>query len=267
MSAKIDSSIYRSLDSPTIIKQPVFSFWYGLCSVVYGLILQNMFKSKFVSQAAPAFAILGASYYGMTFFTTTMVEHRSARKNLMSYEEAEQKFGVSLAPKEENTAEHFYENEVKKLALDDWENVRGPRPWEPQTLEENQRRKQQASEKKLDGSSKDSIPQSTVTLTDSLVEAQLSENLVESQLNSTSLKNTVPAVNAPTWTLYIHSRGLGANLSNFYRVKYAKSTENCFVFLRWRFIFSYELFENVKIDLFSYFCPLAKNCHEICHRF
>ena len=46
-------------------------------------------------------AILGVGYYGMSFMTDTMMKHRSARKNMMTFEAAEKKFGLNLKPKEE----------------------------------------------------------------------------------------------------------------------------------------------------------------------
>jgi len=72
-----------------------------------------------------------------------MVEKRSARKNIMSYKEAEEKLGISMVSKEEReekkrrqerTVEEIYETEIKTMDIDSWENKRGPRPWEPETM-------------------------------------------------------------------------------------------------------------------------------------
>ena len=46
-------------------------------------------------------AILGVGYYGMSFMTDTMMKHRSARKNMMNFKEAERQLGLNLKPKEE----------------------------------------------------------------------------------------------------------------------------------------------------------------------
>ena len=55
----------------------------------------------FLKRGAPMVAIFGVSYYGFTHMTSTMVNQRSARKNMMSFEDAEKQFGLTLKPKEE----------------------------------------------------------------------------------------------------------------------------------------------------------------------
>ena len=39
------------------------------------------------------------------------------------------KFGIVMKPREEVSLENVYEN-TKSLNISDWENKRGPRPWE-----------------------------------------------------------------------------------------------------------------------------------------
>lgn len=77
-------------------------------------------------------AIFGVGYYGLSFMTDTMMKHRSARRNILTFDEAEKKYGLLLKPKEERKlpAETIYERDIKTMNIDDWENKRGPRPWE-----------------------------------------------------------------------------------------------------------------------------------------
>lgn len=47
----------------------------------------------------------------------------------------QQSTGVKMRPPEEVSPDIIYENEVKKMDVDNWENIRGPRPWEdPENL-------------------------------------------------------------------------------------------------------------------------------------
>ena len=59
-------------------------------------------------KALPMVAIMGVGYYGMTFMTDTMMKHRSARKHIMTFEEAEQKYGLKLKPKAERNIPGVY---------------------------------------------------------------------------------------------------------------------------------------------------------------
>ena len=58
-------------------------------------------KYPFLQKAMPMVAFCGLSSFGLSFLTQTMVEKRSARKNIMSYKEAEEKLGISMVSKEE----------------------------------------------------------------------------------------------------------------------------------------------------------------------
>lgn len=54
----------------------------------------------------------------------------SKQKTLTPDEAA--KFGIQMKPKEEVSLENVYE-QTKELNITDWENKRGPRPWEETT--------------------------------------------------------------------------------------------------------------------------------------
>ena len=67
-------------------------------SVRDALTLKNY---PFLKRGLPMVAIFGAAYYGMSYMTDTMMKHRSARKNILTFEEAERQFGLKLKPKDE----------------------------------------------------------------------------------------------------------------------------------------------------------------------
>ena len=58
-------------------------------------------NNRLLRGALPFITCMGLGYYGLTFMTDVMVKRRSARKGIMSFEEAEKKFGLNLRPKEE----------------------------------------------------------------------------------------------------------------------------------------------------------------------
>ena len=58
-------------------------------------------NNRLLRGAFPFITMMGLGYYGLTFMTDVMVKRRSARKGIMSYEEAEKEFGLNLKPKEE----------------------------------------------------------------------------------------------------------------------------------------------------------------------
>ena len=65
-------------------------------------------KYPLIRKGLPMLAIFGVGYYGLSFMTDTMMKHRSARKNIISFDEAEKKYGILLKPKEERKLPGWY---------------------------------------------------------------------------------------------------------------------------------------------------------------
>lgn len=89
-------------------------------------------NSKFFKQFVPFFALTLAAFYGMTEFRKINYKFNRNNKETI-YREQLQKLGIKEEDYQARTAvslEEEYEKMMKKLDLDDWKNIRGPRPWE-----------------------------------------------------------------------------------------------------------------------------------------
>ncbi|KAF6208575.1 hypothetical protein GE061_017033 [Apolygus lucorum] len=69
--------------------------------------------------------MVGGSF-GLKEFS--LLRYQYSKRVVLTPEEAA-KFGIEMKRPEEVTLESEYEK-IKKLDIDNWENVRGPRPWE-----------------------------------------------------------------------------------------------------------------------------------------
>ncbi|KAL3283843.1 hypothetical protein HHI36_018013 [Cryptolaemus montrouzieri] len=94
------------------------------------------FKSPFLRHGVPVFILCLGGSFGLKAFTSLRYEYST--KSTVSREQLEQE-GIILKPPEEVTIEAQYE-ELKKMDIDNWENIRGPRPWEEETMINNKER-------------------------------------------------------------------------------------------------------------------------------
>ncbi|KAK9891486.1 hypothetical protein WA026_014723 [Henosepilachna vigintioctopunctata] len=95
-----------------------------------------LFSSSFLKKGLPFLIICIGGSFGLRAFASLRYEY--SNRSLIKPEDLE-KEGIKLRPKEERTMEAQYEK-IKKLDIDNWENIRGPRIWEEGTIERNRER-------------------------------------------------------------------------------------------------------------------------------
>ncbi|XP_046650829.1 cytochrome c oxidase assembly protein COX16 homolog, mitochondrial-like isoform X1 [Daphnia pulicaria] len=91
--------------------------------------LQRFFQKKSVKYSIPFLVLVVGGSFGLKQFTEN--RYRFRRNKFLDKEEAE-KWGILKKDKSEVTLETEFEK-VKQIDISDWENKRGPRPWEQVT--------------------------------------------------------------------------------------------------------------------------------------
>ncbi|EFX90458.1 hypothetical protein DAPPUDRAFT_39440 [Daphnia pulex] len=91
--------------------------------------LQRFFQKKSVKYSIPFLVLVVGGSFGLKQFTENRYD--VFYMNFLDKEEAE-KWGILKKDKSEVTLETEFEK-VKQVSLIDWENKRGPRPWEQVT--------------------------------------------------------------------------------------------------------------------------------------
>ncbi|BES87570.1 unnamed protein product [Nesidiocoris tenuis] len=86
-------------------------------------------KNRFLKFGVPFLALMVGGSYGLREFTSLRYQY-STRGVLIPEEVA--KLGIEMKKPGEVTLESEYEK-IKNMDIDNWENKRGPRPWEEQT--------------------------------------------------------------------------------------------------------------------------------------
>ena len=85
-------------------------------------------KSRFLKHGLPMIVFVIAASYGLVVFTSIRIKKRDEKNKLLTAEEM-----LSFQKKVKKViVEEEYESIRKKLDIDNWENKRGPRPWEEQ---------------------------------------------------------------------------------------------------------------------------------------
>lgn len=95
--------------------------------------LQRFYKNRLVRFGLPFLILMVGGSFGMREFTQLRYQYRTVSK--INPEEME-KHGVKMKKPGEVTLESEYEK-IKKLDVDNWKQVRGPRPWEETIENEN----------------------------------------------------------------------------------------------------------------------------------
>ncbi|XP_067634536.1 cytochrome c oxidase assembly protein COX16 homolog, mitochondrial [Eurosta solidaginis] len=88
--------------------------------------LNTLFQRRSIKYGVPFMLFMVAGSFGLEQFSR--LRYQFSRKKTLTPEEME-KVGVKMKKPEEVTLESEYEK-VKRINIDDWENKRGPRPWE-----------------------------------------------------------------------------------------------------------------------------------------
>ncbi|XP_072394812.1 cytochrome c oxidase assembly protein COX16 homolog, mitochondrial [Diabrotica undecimpunctata] len=88
--------------------------------------ISRFFKKKSVKYGLPFFVLMIGGSFGLREFTN--LRYQFAKVSSVKPEDFE-KLGIEMKKPGEVTLESEYEK-IKKLDIDNWEQVRGPRPWE-----------------------------------------------------------------------------------------------------------------------------------------
>jgi cytochrome c oxidase assembly protein subunit 16 len=94
--------------------------------------LDAIAKRKFFKYGVPFLALLLGGSFGLQQFS--QLRYTYSKKQLITPAEAE-KMGVKMKKPEEVTLESEFEK-IKDLDIENWDNIRGPRPWEEPTTEQ-----------------------------------------------------------------------------------------------------------------------------------
>lgn len=87
-------------------------------------------KKKFLRYGLPFITMVVVGSFGLREFSEVRYKFRKFMP--LTPEEAE-KANVKMKKPGEVTLESEYEK-VKQMDIDNWQSIRGPRPWEPDTL-------------------------------------------------------------------------------------------------------------------------------------
>ena len=87
--------------------------------------MKEFLRSRLFKFGVPFFAVVIGGSFVLEQFAKIRYEYR--RSQLLPKEVAEA--GIKMRKPEEVTLEKEFEK-LQKLDIDNWENIRGPRPWE-----------------------------------------------------------------------------------------------------------------------------------------
>ncbi|XP_056632340.1 cytochrome c oxidase assembly protein COX16 homolog, mitochondrial [Diorhabda carinulata] len=88
--------------------------------------ISRLLNKRIVKFGLPFFVLMIGGSFGLREFTN--LRYQFSRVSLVKREELE-KLGIEMKKPGEVTLESEYEK-IKNLDIDNWEQVRGPRPWE-----------------------------------------------------------------------------------------------------------------------------------------
>ncbi len=92
--------------------------------------LRRLKKSKFLRFGLPMITFMVLGSFGLAEFTVIRVQKRDEKNRMLTAEET-LKFQKKV---ERVDVEAEWEKIRESVDIDDWENKRGPRPWEEGTL-------------------------------------------------------------------------------------------------------------------------------------
>lgn len=87
--------------------------------------VKQLSKRRFFKFGVPFVSLIILGSFGLREFAGLRYQFRTTSR---VREEAD-KIGIEMKDRKEVTLEAEYEK-VKKMDIDNWENIRGPRPWE-----------------------------------------------------------------------------------------------------------------------------------------
>uniref|UniRef100_A0A8D8HAF0 Cytochrome c oxidase assembly protein COX16 homolog, mitochondrial n=1 Tax=Culex pipiens TaxID=7175 RepID=A0A8D8HAF0_CULPI len=92
--------------------------------------LQRYTNRKFFRYGVPFLLLMVGGSFGLKQFA--QLRYTFSKKGTLTPEEA-QRFGLDMKKPEDVTLETEFEK-IKTIDIDNWRPVRGPRPWEDETL-------------------------------------------------------------------------------------------------------------------------------------
>lgn len=95
------------------------------------VLLQRLWRSRFVRVGFPMIAFVVIGSFGLAEFTSIRVTKRDEKNRMLTADET-LKF---MKKKERVDVDEEYKELMEKLDIDQWENKRGPRPWEEGTMD------------------------------------------------------------------------------------------------------------------------------------
>ncbi|XP_076354026.1 cytochrome c oxidase assembly protein COX16 homolog l(3)neo43 [Tachypleus tridentatus] len=100
--------------------------------------LKSITERKFFKYGVPFLILTVGGSFGLKYFAILRYQYR--KNNMLSAEEVE-KYGIKKRKEGEVTLETEYEK-IKEMDINNWENIRGPRPWEETEYIETIKQKQ-----------------------------------------------------------------------------------------------------------------------------
>lgn len=116
-----------------------------MAAINFRSVYQYVYRRKFLRLGVPFLVFMLGGSIGLKQFASLRYEFRKQGFTREVAEEA----GLKMKPPEEVTLEAVYK-EVQAVDIDNWKNIRGPRPWEEgneynKLLEERQKKRQSAN--------------------------------------------------------------------------------------------------------------------------
>uniref|UniRef100_A0A224YKP8 Cytochrome c oxidase assembly protein COX16 homolog, mitochondrial n=1 Tax=Rhipicephalus zambeziensis TaxID=60191 RepID=A0A224YKP8_9ACAR len=116
-----------------------------MAAVYLKSLFQSVYRRKFFRLGVPFMVFMVGGSIGLKQFTSLRYEFRKQEFTREVAEEA----GIKMKDPEETSIEAVYK-EMQSVDIDNWKNIRGPRPWEEgneytKLLKERQQTKQQQS--------------------------------------------------------------------------------------------------------------------------
>ena len=99
------------------------------------MVVRRLVSKKFVRLGVPFVGLIVGGSFGLQYFASLRYEF--SKKKSLSEEEASQ-YGIRMKA-EKVTAEGVLED-IQHQDIDQWENIRGPRPWEDSKTVQDQLR-------------------------------------------------------------------------------------------------------------------------------
>ncbi|XP_034196072.1 cytochrome c oxidase assembly protein COX16 homolog l(3)neo43 [Osmia lignaria lignaria] len=91
--------------------------------------MTQLYKTKIFKQFVPFMLLV----IGGSFLVREFAKIRYKYRKVTTYDLAKEAEAVGIKMKKPATLEEEYENTMKKIDIDNWENIRISRPWEETT--------------------------------------------------------------------------------------------------------------------------------------